>query len=94
LFLIFVFCRAEALENFCKKFGIWEIGGGYYDTPLYCPLSSVQQGSNLTAPRVTAEKKGKISVIKGLSPVFLYLANKVLHFSLKSAIVVFEKLQK
>jgi len=68
--------------------------GGYYDTPLYCPLSSVQQGSNLTAPRVTAEKKGKISVIKGLSPVFLYLANKVLHFSLKSAIVVFEKLQK
>ncbi|MGG5354170.1 hypothetical protein, partial [Enterococcus sp. DIV2381] len=94
--LVFDLCfyRAEALENFCKK--IWNLGnrGGYYDTPLYCPLSSVQQGSSLTAPRVTAEKKGKISVIKGLSPVFLYLANKVLHFSLKSAIVVFEKLQK
>ncbi|HAP7855201.1 hypothetical protein [Enterococcus faecium] len=29
-------CRAIALENFWKKFGIWKIWGGYYDPPIVC----------------------------------------------------------
>ncbi|HCI1068674.1 hypothetical protein ACQBBH_01065 (plasmid) [Enterococcus faecium] len=33
-------CRAIALENFWKKFGIWKIWGGYYDPPHSVPSAN------------------------------------------------------